>query len=171
MGKFVQKNIMKTTVTSLSNQNKNNKLNVHQLITRLTIAVVMWPHGAQLLPGLFGGYGFTNTMSYFTGQAGLPWLVGFIVIMAQFFGSLFILCGLFTRLNAFVMSVIAVGMIFSGHVEHGFFMNWFGNQKGEGFEFHLLLLGLCLSLVFTENYAFSLDHILKKKTNIKTWIL
>lgn len=162
---------MKTTVATSSNQIKNNTLNFHQLITRLTIALVMWPHGAQLLLGMFGGYGFANTMNYFTQQSGLPWLAGFIVIMAQFFGSLFILCGLFTRLNALIMSVIVVGMIFSGHVEHGFFMNWFGNQKGEGFEFHLLLLGLCLSLVFTGNYAFSLDDSLKKKTNIKTWIL
>jgi putative oxidoreductase len=134
-----------------------------QLITRITIATVMWPHGAQLLLGLFGGQGFANTMAYFTDSASLPWLVGLAVILIQFFGSLFILVGFFTRINAFAMAVLVIGMIFSGHTEHGFFMNWFGNQAGEGYEFHLLLLGLCISLLFQKQYRFSLDTIMKRE--------
>lgn len=137
---------------------------INQLIVRIAIAVVMWPHGAQLLLGWFGGFGFSGTMAFFTGDAGLPWLIGFLVIMIQFFGSLFILTGFLTRLNAFGMSIIVVGMMFSGHTEHGFFMNWFGQQGGEGIEFHLLLLGLSLALLFTKKYSYSMDALLKQKS-------
>ncbi len=129
------------------------------MFLRFSAAIVMFPHGAQLLLGWFGGFGFENTMNYFTQQAGLPWIVGFMVILIQFFGSLFILTGMATRLNAFAMLAIAIGMIFSGHVEHGFFMNWFGNQKGEGFEFHLLLIGICAGLIFTGGGKLSFDRL------------
>lgn len=129
-----------------------------QLITRFSIAVVMWPHGAQLLLGSFGGGGYADTMAYFTQQAGLPWIIGLLVILIQFFGSLLILMGLFTRLTSLAMAIIVIGMIFSGHVEHGFFMNWFGTQSGEGYEFHLLLLGLCLSLFFSKEYKYAMDR-------------
>lgn len=127
------------------------------LIIRLTIACVMWPHGAQLLLGWFGGYGFTATMDYFTSTSNLPYVVGLLVIMIQFFGSILIASGTLTRLSAFAMFSIGVGMIFSGHTEHGFFMNWFGNQKGEGFEFHLLLLGLCLALMISGSGKWAID--------------
>jgi putative oxidoreductase len=133
-----------------------------QLIARITICTVMWPHGAQLLLGLFGGGGFTATMQYFTETSELPWIIGVLVILIQFFGSIFILFGLFTRFMALSMAIITVGMIFSGHIEHGFFMNWFGAQQGEGFEFHLLLLGLCISLFLSKDFAFSVDKALRK---------
>ncbi len=131
------------------------------LILRLTAGLVMLPHGAQLLLGWFGGYGFEGTMNYFTTAEGLPWIVGFLVIMIQFFGSLMLVLGFFTRLNALAMFGIVVGMIFS-HTDYGFFMNWFGNQKGEGFEFHLLLLGICAGSMFLGSGKYSLDQKLFK---------
>jgi putative oxidoreductase len=137
---------------------------LNQLIVRLAIGIVMWPHGAQLLLGWFGGFGFTSSMSYFMELVHLPWLLGFGVIMIQFFGSLFILLGLFTKINAFLMSVMVFNMIFFGHLEHGFFMNWMGSQAGEGFEFHILLLGLSISLIFSSSNRFSLDFIRKPRT-------
>lgn len=144
---------------------------VSQMVTRCAIAVVMWPHGAQLLLGSFGGYGFNATMEYLTQNMGLPWLLSLAVILSQFFGSLFILAGLWTRANALLLSVIVIGMIFSGHTEHGFFMNWFGNQKGEGFEYHILLLGLCLSLLLTSSYRWSLDQVVLKTRRSTRWEL
>ena len=140
--------------------NFNSKYTV-ALILRLTAGLVMLPHGAQLLLGWFNGFGFDATMNHFVTNEGLPWLVGFMVIMIQFFGSLMLILGIFTRLNALAMFGIVFGMIFS-HTEHGFFMNWFGNQKGEGFEFHLLLLGICVSSMFLGSGKYSLDQKLFK---------
>ena len=147
---------MNAIISSYASKMLKTNNDIYPLILRLTIGIVMWPHGAQLLLGWFGGYGLNGTMNYFM-QNGLPWLAGFLVILIQFFGSIFILIGLHTRFSAFAMFVIGVGMIFSGHTEHGFFMNWFGNQKGEGFEFHLLLLGICATLFFTGGGKYSAD--------------
>ena len=39
-----------------------------------------------------------------------------------------------TRIAAFGISAIMLGALFMVHLPHGFFMNWFGNQAGEGFD-------------------------------------
>ncbi|HLP32001.1 MAG TPA: DoxX family protein [Bacteroidia bacterium] len=146
------------------NQFLKSEADYAPLITRLTIAIVMWPHGAQLLLGWFDGFGFEATMNYFTSTAGLPWVVGLMVILIQFFGAVFIATGTLTRFWALAMFIIGVGMIFSGHKEHGFFMNWFGNQQGEGYEFHLLLLGLCASLLISGSGKWGVDRLILKGT-------
>jgi putative oxidoreductase len=46
------------------------------------------------------------------------------------------------------------------HWPHGFFMNWSSNQKGEGFEYHLLVLGIAISLIIVGAGACSLDGVL-----------
>lgn len=127
------------------------------LILRIIFAIVLWPHGAQKLLGWFGGYGFTPTMHHLTTEAGLPSLIAFLVIFLEFFGSLFILLGLFTRPVAIAQIILFIGMIVTAHVQFGFFMNWFGAQKGEGFEYHLLAMGLLVSLIITGAGKASLD--------------
>ena len=133
------------------------------LILRLTLTIVIFPHGAQLLLGWFGGLGYTQTMNYFTTVANLPFFIGFLVIMIQFFGSLMLLFGVAVRLNALAMFVIFIGMILTSHLEHGFFMNWFGNQKGEGYEYHLLVLGITIPLMLKGSGAFALGKRFFKK--------
>jgi putative oxidoreductase len=132
------------------------------LILRIVFAIVLWPHGAQKLLGFFGGYGFTPTMHHLTGEAGLPSLIAFLVIFLEFFGSLFILFGLFTRLVAVANSILFIGMIVTAHLQFGFFMNWFGAQKGEGFEYHLLAIALLISLIVTGAGKASVDGLISK---------
>ncbi|MDP2136868.1 MAG: DoxX family protein, partial [Candidatus Didemnitutus sp.] len=105
------------------------------LIARLTLGLVMFPHGAQKMLGWFGGYGFTGTMNFFTGTMGIPALFAFLAIAAEFVGALGLIAGFLSRVAALGIGsvmVVAAGM---GHWSHGFFMNWNGNQAGEGFEF------------------------------------
>ncbi len=132
------------------------------LILRMTIGIVLWPHGAQLLLGWFGGPGYTNSMAMF-GAFGLPSLIAFLVIMIQFFGSLLILLGLFTRLIAAATIVLFLGMIFKAHIHIGFFMNWAGTLQGEGYEYHLLAIGILLVLTIYGSGRLSLDKIISKK--------
>lgn len=127
------------------------------LILRLTLGLIIFPHGAQKLLGWFGGYGFTGTMNFFTGTVHLPWLIGLLVILIEFFGSLFLIAGLGSRLWAIAMIVLMLGIIFTSHVQNGFFINWSGTQAGEGFEYHLLAIGLSLALLFNGSGKFSLD--------------
>ncbi|HTH56630.1 MAG TPA: DoxX family protein [Cyclobacteriaceae bacterium] len=133
------------------------------LITRLTIGIILFPHGAQKMLGWFGGYGFSGTMGFFTGALHLPWMVGLMVILIEFIGSISLIAGFASRFWASLIIVLMVGIIITSHVGNGFFMNWLGNQKGEGFEYHLLVIGLALSGVLIGSGRFSMDRLLMRK--------
>ena len=130
------------------------------LVQRVLLGGVMLPHGAQKLLGWFGGYGFSGTMNYFTGTLHIPSLLAFLVIASEAFGSLGLLLGLGTRLAAFGAAATMIGAVLTTHLQVGFFMNWFGNQPGEGLEYHLLALALALPLVVRGGGAFALDRSL-----------
>ena len=136
-------------------------------ILRLTIAIVIviFPHGAQKLLSLFGGYGFTGTMKFFTGAVGFPWVIGLFVILLEFFGSLLLILGLGSRIIATCMIALAIGIIFTSHIQNGFFMNWFGNQKGEGYEYFLLLIGLSAALLLSGSGKLSFDRLITQTKN------
>lgn len=127
-------------------------------ILRWTLAVVIFPHGAQKLLGWFGGYGFEGTMGFLTGTVGLPWIVALTVIVAEFFGSLGLALGLLSRLAAAGIACVMIGAVATTHLANGFFMNWSGQQAGEGFEYHLLVLGIALVLMLRGSGALSLDR-------------
>ncbi|HEY0668105.1 MAG TPA: DoxX family protein [Sphingobacteriaceae bacterium] len=133
------------------------------LINRLTIGLILFPHGAQKLPGWFGGPGFTGEMSFFTETLHLPWLIAFLVIIIEFFGSVSLIVGFASRIWAVLMIVLFIGIILFGHIEHGFFMNWFGDQKGEGYEYHLLIIGLSLAVLVNGSGKLSVDGVLAKR--------
>lgn len=128
------------------------------LVLRLTLGVVIFPHGAQKLLGWFGGYGFEGTMGYFTQQIGLPYLLGLLVILIEFFGSLALVVGALTRLAALGIGAVMIGAIATVHAGNGFFMNWSGQQAGEGFEYHLLVLGIVLALLVAGAGRWSVDR-------------
>jgi putative oxidoreductase len=129
-------------------------------IIRLVLGVIFFAHGAQKMLGWFGGYGFTGTMGFFTGVMHIPALFAFLAIAAEFFGGLGLIFGFLTRIAAFgVFSnmVVAIAMV---HHQFGFFMNWTGTQKGEGYEYHLLVLAIAAFLMIRGGGAASIDRIL-----------
>ena len=128
------------------------------LFLRLALGIMMFPHGAQKLLGWFGGYGFTGSMGYFTGTVGTPWVVGLLVILGEFFGSLMLIAGFGTRFAAASLAVIMLGAAWQLR-GNGFFMNWFGNQKGEGLELFLLAIGMALALVVLGGGKWSVDGL------------
>ena len=130
------------------------------LIARLTLGLVMFPHGAQKMLGWFGGYGFTGTMGFFTGMMHIPALFALLAILAEFLGSLGLIVGLFSRVAALGIAVNMVVAILMVHSANGFFMNWFGKQAGEGFEYHLLAIGLALIVLIQGGGAVSLDQVI-----------
>ena len=132
-------------------------------ILRVTLGLVMLPHGAQKLLGLFGGFGFSGTMGFFTQKMGLPWLIAFLVIIGESFGSLGLLAGFLTRFAAASLAVIMLGAVTMVHLANGFFMNWFGQQQGEGFEYHLLVIGIAAALLVTGGGRWSVDRQIANK--------
>ena len=127
------------------------------LIARLVLGLVLFPHGAQKMLGWFGGYGFTGTMQFFTQTVHLPWILGFMVIVIEFIGALSLLLGIAGRWWALLVIVNMIGIIFTAHIHVGFFMNWYGAQQGEGYEYHLLVIGLALVVLAEGSGRFSLD--------------
>ena len=131
-------------------------------VPRVILGCVMLPHGAQKLFGWFGGFGYTNTMTYFTETAGLPWIIAFLIVMGESLGSLGLILGFFTRLSALGLICIMVGAIITVHIPNGFFMNWFGKQGGEGFEYHLLVIGMSIPLLVSGGGKYSVDMLIHK---------
>jgi putative oxidoreductase len=131
------------------------------LFLRVALGVMMFPHGAQKLFGWFGGYGFTGSMGYFTGTVGVPWAVGLLVILGEFFGSLLLIAGFGTRFAAASLAVIMLGAAWQLRA-NGFFMNWFGNQKGEGIELFILAVGIAVALVVSGAGRFSVDRLFQR---------
>ncbi|WP_247237869.1 DoxX family protein [Telluribacter sp. SYSU D00476] len=129
------------------------------LILRVSLGGVVLVHGAQKLLGWFGGYGFTGTMDFFTTTMHLPWLVALSVILLESVGAVALIAGLATRLLALAYTFLAVGILIT-HVQWGFFMNWFGNQGGEGIEYFLLWIGMAAALISTGSGTFSVDRLL-----------
>jgi putative oxidoreductase len=131
------------------------------LVLRLTLAIVIVPHGAQKVLGWFGGHGLRGTLGFFSTQ-GIPLPLGILAIAAEFLGSLGVAVGLLTRVAAFGIACVMVVAIFTVHRQHGFFMNWFGTQKGEGFEYHLLVLGIALALIIGGAGRWSIDALIAR---------
>ena len=129
-------------------------------ILRLTLGAVMFPHGAQKVLGWFGGGGFNATYQGMTGM-GLPAAIVVMVMIAEFLGSLGLIFGFLTRLSALGIISVMLGAIFTVHRQYGFFMNWMGNQSGEGFEYHLLVIGLAIALLIRGGGAYSIDRAIE----------
>jgi putative oxidoreductase len=132
--------------------------NTATVILRLVLGVVFFAHGAQKMLGWFGGFGFSGTMGFFTGTMHIPAPLAFLAIAAEFFGGLGLIPGFLTRVAAFGIAANMVVAIATVHNVFGFFMNWNGTQKGEGIEYHLLVLAITGFLMIRGAGAFSIDR-------------
>jgi putative oxidoreductase len=129
-------------------------------LLRLAMGVVFFAHGAQKTLGWFGGYGFTGTMGFFT-QMHIPAPFAFLAICAEFLGGIGLILGALGRIAAFGIASNMVVAILMVHAQFGLFMNWNGQQKGEGFEYHLLAIAIAVVLMVRGSGAFSVDRALR----------
>ena len=132
---------------------------VAALILRIVLAVVIFPHGAQKVLGWFGGHGFKATMKSFV-DSGIAAPLAVLAMTAEFLGPPGLVIGFLTRIAAFGIACLMLVAMVKVHWQYGFFMNWFGNQKGEGIEYHLLALGIAVALMISGGGAWSLDGFL-----------
>jgi putative oxidoreductase len=137
------------------------------VLMRLGLAVVMFPHGAQKVLGWFGGYGFSGTMKFFTENLHIPAPIAVLAILAEFLGPIGLLLGLGTRLAAFGIGATITVAALMAHTANGFFMNWSGQQAGEGFEYHILMAVLAFAIVIQGAGKWALDSLVLKKLEAK----
>lgn len=134
------------------------------LVARLAAGIVIFPHGAQKALGMFGGPGFSGTIDSFQTNLGIPAVATILAIAAEFLGGLGLIFGFLARLSALGVGVVMAVAVAKVHGEHGFFMNWFAQpDRGQGFEYHILMIGLCLAVLIGGAGALSVDRSLSKK--------
>lgn len=131
---------------------------------RILLAVVFFPHGAQKVFGWFGGHGFSATMHQMSQH--LPAYVVFLVMIVETLGALGLFFGFLGRIGAFGILCVMIGAILTVHLQNGFFMNWMGNKAGEGFEYHLLAIGLAVPVLVNGSGAYSIDEIVARRLRV-----
>ncbi len=138
------------------------------LVLRLAMGVVMFPHGAQKVLGWFGGYGFGPTMQSFTTVMHIPPFFAVLAILAEFAGSILLIFGVLTRLSALAISVNMLVAVVMVHHANGFFMNWTGQQKGEGIEYFIYALAVGIILVIAGPGRYSIDRLISNALHPKS---
>ncbi len=130
---------------------------ISSFILRLTLGIVFFPHGAQMTMGWFGGLGFQTSLAGLNSE--LPLVISLLAIMAESVGSICLILGFLTRLASLGIFCVMIGAIALVHARAGFFMNWMDVPgKHEGFEYHLLAIGIAFALMVRGGGVFSLDR-------------
>jgi putative oxidoreductase len=126
------------------------------------LGAVMLPHGLQKLLGWFGGPGFDKSTQFLAQATHLPQIFGVLAVLAESLGAIALIFGFVTRVGALGITGVMIGAVLSTHLANGFFMNWMGNQPGEGFEYHLLVLALAIPLIVTGGGRLSIDRLIAR---------
>ena len=125
------------------------------LVLRLTLGIFMLPHGLQKTLGLFEGPGFNGAMEFLSGRFGT--IIAFLVIAGESIGAIAVIVGFCTRFSAASLAVIMAGAAYFVHGQGGFF------ASNNGFEMHLLAIGIGIALTVSGGGALSVDGMIGKK--------
>lgn len=131
-------------------------------ILRLALGALFFAHGAQKVLGWFGGFGFRGTLGFFTQQMHIPAVLAVLAIAAEFLGGIGLIVGFLGRVAAFGIACnmgVAIALV---HRQFGLFANWYGNQKGEGVEYHILVIAIALVIMIRGSGALSIDRSLSR---------
>ena len=133
--------------------------NLASTTLRVVLGLVILIHGAGKL-----GEDFDTFMGYLTDYLELPAILGYLTVLIEILGSVLIILGTATRINAGIMFGLFTGMIVTVHAPFGFMMNWFGQMQAgqEGYEYHILVLAMCAALVILGGGRFSMDKMIAK---------
>ena len=88
----------------------------------------------------------------------IPAFLAYLAVFSQFFGGLALIIGFVTRIAALGIAADMAVAIFLVHLPNGLFMNWNGNQKGEGYEYNLLAIAIAVTLVIGGGGILSFDR-------------
>lgn len=128
-------------------------------VLRIGLGVVMFAHGAQKALGWFGGLGLQHALEFFEQKLGIPAPLALLAIAAELLGGAGLLLGALSRVAALGIAVNMAVAALLVHLPNGFFMNWFGVQRGEGIEYHLLAFAMAAMIVIRGSGAWSFDRL------------
>jgi putative oxidoreductase len=127
---------------------------------RVTLGVVFFAHGAQKMLGWFGGHGLKETLRTMHEFLHLPVPLAFLAVTSEFLGGVGLIVGLLSRVAAIGICITMLAAVVMVHGRNGLFMNWLGDRKGHGFEYHLLAIAMAIAIVVQGSGAASLDRLL-----------
>ena len=129
------------------------------LVARVSLGLLLFPHGAQHALGWFGGYGFAGTLGWMTDTLGFPAPLAALAIVVELLAPIALVLGVGSRLAAVGLVGLMAGAI-ATHLPNGFFMNWFGALPAgaEGFEYHLVVVALAAVVVIAGAGRLSVDR-------------
>jgi putative oxidoreductase len=130
------------------------------MLLRIPLGLIFVAHGSQKLLGIFGGPGLTTTFKTFEEKMGIPPVLTFLAIIAEFGGGIGVLLGLLTRFSAGGIAATMVVAMYKVTLVNGFFLNVPG--RGPGIEYNLALLGMALAIVLKGGGFWSVDRFLWK---------
>jgi putative oxidoreductase len=76
-----------------------------------------------------------------------PAPLAFLAVTSEFLGGVGLIVGLLSRVAAIGICITMLSAIVMVHWRYGLFLNWFGDRKGHGFEYHLLAIALAIAIV------------------------
>jgi putative oxidoreductase len=123
------------------------------LFLRVTLGFVVFRHGIEKF-----GTGYDGFYNYATQVLHVPSFLIPLTVLIETLGCLSLIVGFWVRPWALMLAAMFTGFILFEHAQHGFFMNWYGNLKGEGYEYHLLVLAMCAALMASGAGRFSADR-------------
>jgi putative oxidoreductase len=129
-------------------------------VARLALGIVLFAHGAQKTAGWFGGPGLKNTLSFFRSHLHIPEPLALLAIAAELLGGLGLIFGFLSRIAALGIAATMLIAALMVHARFGLFMNWFGDRKGHGIEYHLLAIALAIVIIIEGGGALSIDRAL-----------
>lgn len=136
-------------------------------VLRAALGLMIFAHGLQKVFGIWGGAGLGGTLDAFSQYYGVTAFWAVVAIVIEFVGGLALLAGFYTRLAALAVGLeMFLAAFIGGHVANGFFMNWTGQAGGEGFEFHILAVGIAVALAMRGGGALSVDRAFVERDEI-----
>jgi putative oxidoreductase len=126
-------------------------------LIRATAGLLLVPHGAQKLFGLFGGYGVTATGQFFESKLGLPASLALVAGLIEFFGGILLAIGFLTRPVAALVAGLMFIALIQVHLRAGFF--W----TTGGFEYPMFWGLVALAYVLRGGGRYSVDALIGRE--------
>lgn len=147
----------------------NTEDTILAFVLRLSLGIVMFPHGAQKLLDWFGGASLAGYVELFH-RFGFSTTVAVLVTIGEFFGGLGLIIGLLSRVAAGGLALIMAGAVLTVNGKYGFFINWAGDKARKSYEFHILVIGLAIGIIIVGGGKWPIDSALTRtwKERIKT---
>jgi putative oxidoreductase len=129
---------------------------------RLVLGIIFYGHGSQMMLGSFGGAGFHGTVTEFGAYLHIPAFLAGCAICAEFFGGIFLLAGFLSRFAALGIAIVMMVAILKVHFHNGLL----GGAGGQGYEYPLALLALCVLIISKGGGAMSIDRAIAKDDDV-----